>query len=307
MNWKRRVIGIAIILITFFFIGRTLYQNWNKVPFEELEFKITYLIISFVFLIAFFILAPYGWISILQGVGGRLSLKRAIQITSATRLGRFVPGKVWTFLGQIYLAKRYNVSVHKSTLSVVLSTILSILAALIIFSASLFYFVERGLSNKVYFALILFPLCFVALYPPVLSRLINLGLKLFKRKPVEFNLHYKFIIKTLIIYSLSWISQGTSFYFLIRSFYPVIPQLWFPLVGAYSFAWIVGFMAFFVPGGLGVREGTLAFLLKFLLPTTIGIMSAILWRIWAIIGMFIFFAIFAKELRTKVDKPTGSQ
>ena len=101
MNRTKKIVAIAIVLVVFFFIGKALYQNWSKVPFEELKFNVGFLAISYAFQFCYFVLGALGWVLILRSLGVQLPLKRAVQITSVSNLGRYVPGKVWAFLGQV--------------------------------------------------------------------------------------------------------------------------------------------------------------------------------------------------------------
>ena len=294
---KRKIIGLIIVFVVFCIIGRVLYQNWSKVPFEELRFNVGFLAISYVFKFFAFVLGSLGWVFVLKSLGAKLPLKRALRINSVSSLGRYVPGKVWAFLGQVYLAKRDKIPASKTMVSVLLSTTLSILSALIIFSASLVFLVNKGMPNQIYLALILIPLCFIALHPHILPKIVNWGLRKMKKGVIEFNFNYARILKLLGVYCLNWIAQSFCFFFLIRSFYPISISVYPPLLGINSLAWVVGFLSFIVPGGLGIREGIQSFLLKFFIPLPVGIIAALLGRIWAIIGMLIFFAIFAGGLK----------
>jgi len=296
---RYRILAAAIIMcLTFFFIGKSLYHNWSKVPFEELRFNVGFLVISYAFQFAFFVLGAIGWMLILRRLGVRLPLRRAIEITSAAKLGRYVPGKVWAFLGQVYLAKRDAVPTRKALVSVLLSTILSVLAALLMFLFSLIFFTHEKLPAQVYVALLLIPLSFVFLHPTILSKTLNWLLKRLKRDTIALDFSYVEMLEPLGVYCLNWVAQGFCFFFLIRSFYPIPISAYLPLMGINALAWTIGFLSFVVPGGLGVREGIQSFFLKFLIPLPVGIIAALLYRIWAIIGMLVFFAIFARGLKT---------
>jgi uncharacterized membrane protein YbhN (UPF0104 family) len=70
-----------------------------------------------------------------------------------------------------------------------------------------------------------------------------------------------------------------------------------PIIGAYSISWILGFLVLISPGGLGVREGLLAFFLKFAIPTPIATLMALISRIWITIGevLFLVLSLIKKE------------
>lgn len=305
MSKYRKIAAVVIILVTFFFIGKVLYQNWSMVPFKQLEFNIGFLAISYVFQFSFFVLGAVGWVLILRRLGIHLPLRRALQIMSAAKLGRYIPGKVWAFVGQVYLAKRDDIPAHTAMVSVLLSTILSVLSALVIFLVSLVSLADKRLPHQAYLALLLIPLCFIVLHPSIMSKIVNWVLKRVGRELITFDFDYARILRILGVYCLNWVAQGFCFFFLIRSFYPIPVSAYLPLVGINSLAWTIGFLSFIVPGGLGVREGIQSFFLKFFVPLPVGIIAALLYRIWAIIGMLIFFGIFAGGLKTAEAKESS--
>ncbi|MCK4596206.1 flippase-like domain-containing protein [candidate division WOR-3 bacterium] len=302
MNLAKKFLGPTVVLIVFVFIGRSLYINWTQIPFQELSFNFGFLAISLVLQISYFTVISLGWKLVLKNLNEKISLKNAIQIHAITQFGRYVPGKFLAPLGKVYFAKRLGISGYKTFVSIVLETILSILSALIIFSISLIWFIDKGLPRQIYLMLFVIPLCLIALHPGVLPRIVNWGLKILKKESIKFTLHYSRILQLLLIYFLNWIIYGFCFYFLIKSFYPIAYSVLLPLLGSNAIAWIIGFLSFIVPGGLGIREGILSFLLKYLIPTSIGIISALIWRVWVIIGMFIFIAIFAKGFKSIIRK-----
>ncbi len=52
------------------------------------------------------------------------------------------------------------------------------------------------------------------------------------------------------------------------------------LTGGYAFAWLVGFLSFLTPGGLGVREGLLGLFLATCMPASQATLVALLCRVW---------------------------
>jgi glycosyltransferase 2 family protein len=58
----------------------------------------------------------------------------------------------------------------------------------------------------------------------------------------------------------SWLAAGTAVWIMAAAIAPGSPDPLL-LVGAYAFAWLVGFLAVLAPGGLGVREATLVVLI----------------------------------------------
>ncbi len=61
--------------------------------------------------------------------------------------------------------------------------------------------------------------------------------------------------------------------------------------GFYAFSWVVGFLSFFAPGGLGVTEITLAYLLSFMMPLSLASSITILYRFLLTVAEFLIFSI----------------
>ena len=67
---------------------------------------------------------------------------------------------------------------------------------------------------------------------------------------------------------------------LVSSLQPLQDILWLPFGAAFSMSWVLGFLAFLVPSGFGVREGAISILLTPLLPAPLPVLVALLARLW---------------------------
>jgi hypothetical protein len=90
----------------------------------------------------------------------------------------------------------------------------------------------------------------------------------------------------LLLYFICWLAYGTSGVFLIEAlgFGPVVSVV--DVVATFVAAWMIGFLSFVTPGGIGVREAALALLLGATLPTPEAITVALLARLsWTLVEM----------------------
>ncbi|MBI4721859.1 MAG: flippase-like domain-containing protein [Candidatus Stahlbacteria bacterium] len=301
MKNLKKLIALLIIVIIFYFMGKALYQNWRQIPFGGLKFNPLFLIYSYFSMVITLILMALGWKLCLECFKVKVGLWKANQILSIARLGIYVPGKIWAMAGLVYLAKQEGIPGRKTGANAIMETLLTVLSALLISTFSFSFFMEKVAPVKnIYLLFIVIALCFIALYPPLFTKVANWGLRIIKQEPVEFKLHYTRLLVILSVYLLNWFFQGLCFYFLIASFYPIPFDLLPVLLSLHVISWIVGFLSIITPGGLGVRDGLLSYLLKFYLPVSIGITAALLFRLWGIIGMISFAGIFGRGLiRTK--------
>ncbi len=84
------------------------------------------------------------------------------------------------------------------------------------------------------------------------------------------------------IYLFDWASVGCVLVFLYLAFVdtPLTPAITCLLLGANALGMIVGFFAFFAPGGLGVREGVIVAILTLAMPLSDAALLAVLLRLW---------------------------
>ncbi|HII15567.1 MAG TPA: hypothetical protein HA362_04610 [Nanoarchaeota archaeon] len=97
-----------------------------------------------------------------------------------------------------------------------------------------------------------------------------------------------------------------GFYFLSISIYPMPPASIASVTGAFFFSWVIGFVAVFAPGGLGVREGLMWAMLSGIMPQHIALVIAFAGRIWWTASEAVVFLIsFATQKRsTRQGKQT---
>jgi hypothetical protein len=111
--------------------------------------------------------------------------------------------------------------------------------------------------------------------------MINFGLGILKREEISLDITGKDVIIYILAYSVSWLLFGLAFLIFIKAMAEASFGMYPSLTGAFAFAFNIGFLALFVPGGIGVREGILVLLLSSLFPVPIATLIALLARIWA--------------------------
>ena len=136
--------------------------------------------------------------------------------------------------------------------------------------------------------------------PKVVFKLYNLLLRLLKKSEVNFKLNPLLALKIFLGYVICWIFYGLSFYFLLRSLGPTITFDIFQPIIIFVLAYQIGYLAFFAPGGIGVRELILTKgLTSFFGEVAIGI--SIVARIWNLI-VEIISALIALSIKIDEDK-----
>ena len=291
----RSIVGSAILAICFYFIGKSLLQNWHTVSTAKLKFNIGYLVLSCIFMVSTYLLVAYTWKRNVSILKEKINFLAALRVNALSTLPKYAPGKVWGILGKVYLAKKEGISEHTCVITISLETILYILGGIILFlftGAS----VLKGRIPYTY-CLILILIFLIIIYPRILIGTTNVFLKLFKRPLIDFMPSYFQILTLLCLYTLSWIFQGIGVYFLINSFYPIALNKIMLISGIHAFSWVVGFLTIITPAGLGIKEGVLSYFLTFIMPSGIAILVALVIRLWGTISEVIFFSLFLGKIK----------
>jgi len=131
--------------------------------------------------------------------------------------------------------------------------------------------------------------------PDLLRRAVNLGLKILKKEKITLDINSKDVIIYLLCYSVSWLLFGLAFLVFVKALAQASFSMYPSFTGAFAFSVNVGFLAIFVPGGIGVREGLLVLLLSSLFPAffpvPVATMISLLARLWVTVVELLCFLI----------------
>ncbi len=286
-----RAAAIAIVLLIFGLMLRTLYLNWAEILAYDWNLNYLALVFAFSLMLSAAALYAYLWKVILERLGAPLSYRKSYRIFFLSQLGRYVPGKVWGILGLVYLSHKEGVSRVISGASVTLQLLLQVVSGVMVFAVTLPFWENMGSVGWLHGLLLLLPAGLILLHPTLVNRGLNVGLRLTGQTQMELNWGYGYLLGQLGLWGVFWVVNGAASYFLINSIYssplPPVPVL----AGIFAIAWVAGFLSLLTPSGLGVMEGTLAFLLSFHFPTHIAAIIALWTRLARTVGDLLCAAI----------------
>jgi uncharacterized membrane protein YbhN (UPF0104 family) len=273
----------AIVIAIFFFLGRMVWENWIQVKEAPLTFKPFPLLLSTLIFIFSYFIQIWAWYLITLKLGIAVSIYETLESWFYSQLGKYLPGKVWLLLGRFYFYESKGKSKKIISIALYFETVTMLMAAGLLFLASLFFFEEMKLDSvKGSFWWLSLPLLsiFVFLHPRILQKTFNWFLVYFKKEPLSLYISYRDILWILFVCILAWVVGGIGFYLFVDSVFPVSPHQVLFLTGALAFSSVLGLIAIFAPSGLGVREGALVYLLSFIMPGSVAVVISILTRIW---------------------------
>jgi len=281
---KKKLLTTLIVGTIFYFLGRYLYLNWQKLTQYEWQFNVGFLLISFIILLIRLSITVGIWKKLLNKLGSKLSYKKCFKVWFMSLLGKYLPGRVWASLGRIYLAQAEGVPKRTSFTSLVYEYSLSSMSAFIFGVVLLLIYMGKGQISAFMPFLYFMPFVFFILHPKIFSGIANFILNKLKKEPINLDFTYLEIFGFMGLYLVNWLVMALAFYYFVNSIYPVELSVYPVLAGMLALSILAGFLCFFVPAGLGVREGVLTGLLSIYLPLEIAIVIAIGSRIWITLG-----------------------
>jgi len=233
------------------------------------------LTLSCVFFILGYASLPWVWRKLIHYLGFELSFGNAWDIFFIGSLGRYVPGKVWAIAGMAYMAEKEGIPAAIAGTSVVMAQAYSLLSSVVFF---IIFIIFRGVQTTETWLLWFLPvgimMAAVFLFPRNLERALNIILRLIGREPITFRITPLTALKMIVWYALTWLIFGIAFWFFVSAITGV--GVFNPMfaTGVYVISNVVGFLAFVMPAGIGVREGIIGYLLMNSVSVGVGLVIA---------------------------------
>jgi uncharacterized membrane protein YbhN (UPF0104 family) len=276
---------IAVFILLFYYLN----DNYNNIRKYQFNIDKSYLFYSFIFLFIAILLVPIIWYLITKSFGCNLSLKESIYIRLISQMGKYLPGRI---LGYGYLIIHYkDAGIDKKRVinSSFYELLLSTISAFIFFTITMCFYNYEKLNEFRFIFILTSLLSIIAIHPYILQKSTNYVYKFFKKEELDCKIAYGKVIEFLFLYLFDWLIFGFAFFLFAKAFSPIPIDKIIYISGAFAVSTFAGFMAFFLPAGLGAREGMLIFILTSILGFVPTIIVAIGSRIWMIVGDSLLF------------------
>jgi glycosyltransferase 2 family protein len=251
-----RALRVAAVLCTFAFIGLVLARSWPQAQPSLGRLSVAGIAGSFAAALLGQLASFFSWRRVLADCGARPPLRGGLRVFFLGQLGKYLPGSVWSVVAQVELGRDYRVPRRVSGAAVIIFMLLVLLTGLLLGAASLWVLGPEVL-DRWWWTLAVLPVGAVALYPPLLNRLVGVALRLSRRQPLPAALSPAGIATATAWTMLAWACYGAHLWVLGVDVGAGGRELLLESVVAFAAAWSVGFLAVFAPAGAGVREALL--------------------------------------------------
>ena len=300
----RRLLSYLLILAAFAFLGREILRNADTLRSFDWDFQPAMLVASLLMLVVVLVAGVAYWRVVLRGFGIRTELLPLARTWFLANLSRYIPGVVWQFVSLAQFGGGAGLTPVLSITSLLVQMGFMLLSAaalgVLLLPGSPLGDAYPLLSDLRWFA----PLVLVAVHPAVIRVMVGIMGRLSRRTTVAWNGSWTQGVVLLLMATVLWGAYGVTFFLFLRSFV-ALPLALLPAVTAiHATAFLVGYLAFFAPAGLGFKDAALTLLLAGLLPSSVAASLAVIARLWSIAGEVIPALLLLPPRVTQADPRT---
>lgn len=282
VRWNT-VAGVTIFAATLLFLALTVARHWGELSRFSWSVDPLRLALSLAALLVVFCWGVWVWRLLLRHLGVRVPFPALLRLWFLSSLARYVPGKIWQFVGAAQLGRGIGLEPVPLVTSMLLQTGLLIASA----AAVAVPFValaaaDAGLAMAG-LAVAALGLAAAAVHPAVLNGALRLVPRTLHRDVLSWTGSWSNGLALLGLFMVSWLGNGGAFALLVSALVPIPLEAVPGLVAANAIAVAAGILVFVVPAGLGAREAVLTVLLSPYAPGPgIAALLAVASRLWVL-------------------------
>ncbi len=286
-----RAAGSALVAVSAAFLSLYVIKSWPEIRPYLSHINLWLLAAGQLCTLVALFLGALMWALIQQGAGLGFSWQEGIAIHLKSGITKYIPGYAWQYLSKAYLSRKRNAPAKNIMLAMLTELILLIIGGVALAAV---WGTVTSYRQQIFESIPTGGWWFIAVVSVLGAAL---AIVLFSRlTAINRQIHSW---AALGLAFLGWMVLALAAWLIARSVYPVPIRELSQFVPALVFSSIISLLVIFVPGGLGVRETALAFLLSGSLPMAIAVLVSILVRLSIIIAEVLGFILVVRLLPSK--------
>lgn len=252
------------------FAARAIANQWQDVApaLRNLRIDWVRILASGTIVIATYLLLVEAWRSTLRAWGEQLPYSAAARIWFVSNLGKYLPGKVWQIAAMGAMAQQRGVSPAAAIGSALVVNLVSIIAGVAVIVATAGKRVALAVGSQtsviddrtsvvIAINVVILGLIALALTPVIVPRLAKLAARVTGKNIGVPNVPPRAIWIAAASTAASWVFYGVAFSLFANGITPRAAGNAASYIAVYTGSYLAGYLALFVPGGVGVREAAL--------------------------------------------------
>ncbi len=260
-NTVKFLIYVAVIACIGYFFYLAFKRNWASVAAHQFVFDYVFLALAGGSVLGCSLLATWGWHLGVNSLSssGKLTFAQSVATVNSSSLTKYLPGKVWSYAFQMYWLGAAGFSkslvMYVNIVSLFVSLVTSLICGLIWLLWDTGSLPFGGVLASL-LAVVLLDVLSMRFHTKLFRFLIALINRVLKRELRYFEPSARLLWELHALNFSGAVLFGLAAYFTSAGIGYHLTLAQAPrLISALLIADIVGFLAIFVPGGLGVREG----------------------------------------------------
>lgn len=283
-SW-RRAFSAVFVVAAFSFLGVYVARNVGQLRAFPWTPRPLLLALSVLVNVGALAWGVWVWKLLLARVGVRIPFPALARVWFLSALGRYIPGKIWQFVGAAHLGAAAGLAPVVAVTSLAVHTGLFLVGAVL--AAVYFLPAAVGDLGGIDLSLLrwLSPLLLLTVHPAVIGRGLGLLHRMARRPVTAWEGSWADGVLLLALALVAWALNGFALYLFLAGLVPLAPSAAGAMVGINALAFLVGLAVFFAPAGLGAKEGALAALLTVVgLPAAVAALLAVAARLWSVVA-----------------------
>jgi len=206
---------------------------------------------------------PYLHRDAYREIGSRISYWQAFRIFHLSRIGNYLPGRIWFASNYYIFSKKLEISTEKIVKNFIVLNLCLFLTGFLL-SLPILTLLSPFLQKL---ALIVPFFLLFLLHPKVFNKILSVLLRDTQGEYFRF----PYLLKIILLYSMAYVCFGVSLYLCLSAF-TVVDLSQLPILIAAGAASIpIGLLAIFAPAGIGVIEGVIGAVLAHIVPVEMAL------------------------------------
>jgi uncharacterized membrane protein YbhN (UPF0104 family) len=273
---------MTVVLVSLACMVWLLLDQWSKIRNLDLVVRPGLMTLALFSLVILFFLDAYGWHLIMRSLGQAPEATTSMRIWMVSSLTRYLPGGVWGYFSRATMCTQHGIPLVITSLGLYLETMLLMASALAAGFPALLSATGFPIDQRT--AAVLWLALALLMHPKVLAWTRHLPGKpgrLLAAAPIPNQIH---MLGLYLYYLVFWAAFGGVFLCFVLAIHPLGSASWLPVGATICMSFLIGFIAVFFPGGIGVRESAMYLLLLPYMPPAACLLISIASRIWLMVG-----------------------
>lgn len=254
-SW-RTIIKWAFGAVAISLLGITLAREWSEFVLALSDVHLASMVIALITAVAAVFCSAFSWREAFAGLGMPLGLGVSLRVFFLSQIGKYIPGSVWPVLSQMEMAKDRGYSRVRAGTAAVLSMLVSVVTSGGVACLVMLTRVTGAISDY-WFVLLVVPAGIFVLTPMGLRALIHAAGKVLHREFDVSTIDGRHILYSCLWALMMWGLYGAHTWVLLGDLSATGAVSLSAAVGAFAFAWVIGFLVVLAPAGVGVREAVM--------------------------------------------------